>query len=110
MLFHEPDRTYKRLAGCWKRAKAMAEQGEIPLSHPLSIAWLNTKMMIEHSDGGTDDLCFDINCLDWFAMILDEYSKDHFLIDDKVVSAILYEWMETMFFDPTKLTGKRSIH
>lgn len=117
MLMHEPDRSYKRLTGCWKRADSFAEAGKIDPSHPLATAWANCKIVLDAAtyECPTTDAekieqvasaCFDVSCLDWFALRLDEFSKTNMLDGDATVAAILYEWKERMFFDPTKLSIK----
>lgn len=115
-MIHKPDRSLKRIKSCLKRCNSFAEEGTIDLSHPLSVAWSNCKMFLDHRNEGpcpkkqkkiwnhkrrkAEDMAFDIICLDWFALKLDDYAKANILKTDKTVSAILYEWRERLFFNP----------
>jgi hypothetical protein len=117
MLNHQPDKTFKRLAGCWKRAAAFAAPGAIYLAHPLSAAWENCKMILDAAETprvetaedrreAAESICFDLVCLDWFAWRLDVFAEENMLAGDATVAAILQEWQDRMFFDPTKLCNR----
>ncbi|MDD5189406.1 MAG: hypothetical protein PHE50_00005 [Dehalococcoidales bacterium] len=104
MLFHEPDKSFKRLAGCWKRASRFALNTEISLEHPLYIAWNNCKLLLDHGDKkSSEDYCLDLVILDWFAMKIEEYSKDNMLTGDSSIAGILYEWKERIPVNPVGL-------
>jgi len=60
-------------------------------------------MFLETHEG---DYAEQIYFLDWFAIKLDKYSETHILEGDERVAAILYEWKQFMFFDPTKIIEK----
>ena len=96
MLFHTPDKTFKRLASCWKRAIS-AKPGSYK-GHKLTPAWANCLLALD--DGPTPE---NIAVLDWFALKVDEYSKAHMIEGDDKLSAILYEWKSALGFDPTKI-------
>ena len=116
MIFHDHDKSYKRLATCWKRAKSFAKSGVIDSNHKLAAAWSNCKLLLDAEEDRQMYFCekheyyenmmvkeftYSIVCMDWFALKIDEYAKNNMLKDDDTVSAILYEWKERMFFNPT---------
>ena len=104
MLLHTPDPTFARLASCWKRATSFAQAGCIDPAHPLAVPWANCEFMLSDSDNA-DDLAFDLCCLDWFALKLDEFAKTHILKGDLSVAAILFNWKRRMFIEPMALSN-----
>lgn len=48
MLFHQPDKTFKRLASCYKRANKYAQQGDWS-SHPLAAMFSNALLFLDAS-------------------------------------------------------------
>lgn len=111
MLLHKPDKTFNRLVSCYKRAKTFSEEGEIDTKHPLATAWSNCKMMLDaradYSEELCEDLTYDIVLLDWFAERVDIFAKSNVLAGDKTVAAILWEWLERMFFNPCLISIKQ---
>jgi hypothetical protein len=104
MIFHVPDRSCKRLASCWKRAKKLALKGELKdKHHPLVIQWSNCCMILDASDKEAVDYVYDIVLMDWFALKVDEFCKSNMIADDMTARAVLAEWQARMIFDPTKL-------
>jgi len=106
MIFHKPDKTFARLASCWKRANAFAIEDKIKIdnNHPLAAAWENCKMFID-AEEDEEDMFYTIVCLDWFAEKLDNYAKNNMLNGDMNIARMLYEWRERMFFNPVLLRG-----
>ncbi len=105
MIFHVPDKSYKRLVSCWKRANALGK----PLpwwyemfydleKHPLHRQFQNLVLAMDCDEPP------DLVLLDWFAMQVDEYSKHHLLVKDRVARDLLLQWKAMMFIDPTKMT------
>lgn len=74
----------------------MAKPGEIDRSHALAPAFLNMTLALDASDLSHEDRVFDLIVLDWFALKVDEFSKDHMLTQDPVVCAMLHEWQRRM--------------
>jgi hypothetical protein len=120
MFFHIPDRTFKRLTGCYKRAVILGKQGEINNLHPLAAAWSNCKMMLDaksdyktkpkktrklkrHKERMINDDTYDINLLDWFASRVEDFSETAILTGDDSLAAILFEWKERICFNPCSI-------
>ncbi len=96
MIFHTPDKSFKRLSSCWKRASSFSQKGIVDPNHPLAAAWSNTKL-------ACDSHLETLIMLDWFALKLNEHAKTHVISGDDSVAAILYEFKMMCFIDPTKL-------
>ena len=119
MILHKPDHSFGRIRSCWRRANSFAKKGEMEESHPLFITWSNVLLFLDANIPGPPPKkekrlwghkrrvalshVFDITIMDWMAMKIDDYSKNNILKGDSTVSAILFEWKERMFFDPTGL-------
>ena len=124
MILHKPDHSFGRIRSCWRRANSFAKKGEMEESHPLFITWSNVLLFLDANIPGPPPKkekrlwghkrrvalshVFDITIMDWMAMKIDDYSKNNILKGDSTVSAILFEWKERMFFDPTMSQGERS--
>lgn len=114
MLLHKPDKTFKRLQSCWKRAERFAKPGDWQ-DHPMATMFSNAVFMLdagpqESARPGAEEAAeaiaqrsFDIVILDWVAMKIDDFLKTHMLDADQGLQAILNEWKARMPFDPTKL-------
>jgi len=96
MIFHKPDRSFKRLSSCHKRAVRFAKKGEIDKSHGLFVLWVNCKMFLDANE-------YDLHTLDYFSMKLDEWAVNNILEGDETISEILRQWLEYMPCDPTKI-------
>lgn len=94
-MFPSPDKSYRRLSSCYKRAEAFAKAGEINSKHSLAAAWSNCKLMMDEQAS-----CFNILLLDWFASLVEIHSLKNILSGDTDLAAILFEWKELMFFNP----------
>lgn len=129
MIFHEPDRSFRRLAGCYKRATRFSKAGLIPHQHALAAAWSNCKYFLDAEQGEDVDAlkkawvedrmplprdhqeegrialeaAFSIVCLDWFASKVDAYLECNMLEGDEALAAMLSEWQLRMKFDPSRL-------
>lgn len=117
MFFCTPDRTFKRLSSCYKRAERFAKKGTIDQSHPLAAAWGNCQMLLDaksdykvkpknpsklnmHYERRRNDAAYDIVLLDWFAERVENFSKGNLLEGDTSLQAMLFEWKERLLFDP----------
>ena len=104
MMIPDKNRSWKRLAGCYKRALAMAQKGYINPEHTLAISWANSKMVLDDGDRhgmrSAESFLFDLSVLDWFARRVELFAENHMLADDESVAAILHEWLQRMPLDP----------
>lgn len=117
MFFCTPDRTFKRLSSCYKRAEYFAKEGTIDQTHPLAASWSNCKALLDaksdykakprnssklkkHHERRRNDDAYDIVLLDWFAERVEDFSKRNILEGDASLQAILYEWKQRILFDP----------
>ena len=111
-MIPDKDRSWKRLAGCYKRALAMAQKGYINPEHTLAISWANCKMVLDEGDRSgmrsAESFLFDLNVLDWFARRVELFAENHRLAYDESVAAMLYEWLERMPLDPRLMSNMRS--
>lgn len=100
MICHEPDRSFRRLSSCYKRAQRYGVSGDAT-GHKLSIAWDNCKLLIDDKQDA-----FAISCLDWFAKQVDEFLEKNLLSEDQILQFILYDWKVRLFFDPIKMVKR----
>ena len=108
MLLHKPDKTCKRLASCYKRAEQFAQKGDWK-GHALSIMFSNALMLLDAKDdeasvdSKVSGKVYDMVILDWVAMKIDDYLKDHLIKDDQGLHAILFEWQSRLEINPKLL-------
>ena len=93
MIFHAADPTQKRLASCFKRAVSLGKAGEIDHHHLLAPVWSNVCYFL---DGGDEVDAYDLVLLDYAAMRIEEYSRDHLIANDESVRAILHQWLSRL--------------
>ena len=65
----------------------------------------NKKKLEKHLAREIKDKSFDIVVLDWFASRVDIYLKNNMLSTDIGLHAILYEWKERVFFNPSMINN-----
>jgi hypothetical protein len=100
VIFHQPDRSMRRLAAMWRRARRFAKPGRVDPAHRLAAAWSNCRLMLESSDCGPESYAHNAAVLDWFAVVVDEHAKAHMLDGDTTLAAICAEWLAFMPFAP----------
>lgn len=106
LLYHEFDRSYKRIRLCYKRALTLATPCEVSLSHPLAPLWHNLKNFFGFSFDHPNETSYDndLILLDYFAMKVEKFAENNLVDGDKDLAAMLHEWKERCWwFNPLLL-------
>ncbi len=122
-MFHSPDTSLKRLNACLKRAARFAKSGRVDKSHKLYVPFSNMQWYLDGEEISPSDLpgywdsltsyektlflnfhereqiVQNLVALDWFAMKVDDYSKDNMIEGDETLGAMLFEWRKKMPFN-----------
>lgn len=88
MLFHQPDRTFKRIAQAVKRIKHFARDNKAVYNenHLLTIAFANMKLAWPERDYGEQ-----LTLLDWFCERVNNFCDNNHIKDDIIAQDVFYE-------------------